>query len=943
MKKSFVFGCLVSVLTGCAGFALGAAAPSTERVYLSGRDAATAVPWDFRVSAGARAGEWAKLPVPSNWEMHGFGTLSYGSVNPSESGEYRHRFAVPRDWQGRRVRIVFDGVMTDTRVRVNGESAGPVHQGGFYRFAYDLTALLRYGEENLLEVSVDETSANEGVNKAERTGDYWNFGGIFRPVWLEVRPTQSIERVAIDARADGRLSLDVFVLGEGTATQAEAQVVDDSGRTIGLVLRAPLLAGASATRIAGRIEAPATWTAETPNLYSAEVRLIDAAGAVVHRMTTRFGFRTFELRRGDGFYLNGRRVVLQGANRHSFNATSGRCLSESDHRTDIQLMKEMNATAVRMSHYPPDERFLELCDEFGLYVLDELAGWQKSYDTPVGRALLEAMVKRDVNHPSVLLWDNGNEGGWNTELDGDFAKWDPQQRPVLHPWQIFNGVNTAHYRIYPQLPALAAGLETTWRYDPKDEGKRHEQPLIYLPTEFLHGLYDGGAGAGMEDYWTLMRSGKTFGGGFVWAWVDEGVRRPDTGEIDVRGNAAPDGILGPRREKEASFFTLKELWSPVVVRERELPADFDGTLTIENRFSFTNTAACRFTWELWRMPEPRRAGAVPPASIHVLAEQLAAAPSTEPGATGPLHLNLPPSWKDADVLALRIEDPHAKVLWTYTWPLAALRRFDKLSNRPGLDQRVVTVVEEPDTFVVTAGDLVARFAKSTGAVTELSRGAKKVSLGRGLRALTAESTLASLSARSDGPDVVVTSGYTGGLRSVEWRVRANGWIECAYTYAGANGSTYQGVGFDLPGSQVQAKQWVGDGPYRVWQNRRRGVSLGCWSNRTNDTITGWRGFEYPEFKGFFADVHWLTLETAHGRLTVVPRTPGLFVQVMAPDVPPPELQAKTAVSLPKVDLGLLHVIPAIGTKFSTPAETGPQGETPAAQPEYSGSFSLRWE
>jgi hypothetical protein len=943
MKKSPAFGCLVVLF---AGHVLAAGEADSERVYLSGRDAATAVPWEFRVSAGTpgtRAGEWAKLPVPSNWEMHGFGTLSYGSVTPSESGEYRHTFAAPREWQRRRVRLVFEGVMTDTRVRLNGQSAGPVHQGGFYRFDYDVTGLLRYGGENLLEVSVDETSANEGVNKAERTGDYWNFGGIFRPVWLEVGPQQAIDRVAIDARADGRLSVDVFVLGDGAATQAQLQVIDAAGQPTGPMLRAPLLPGAAATRIAGRIESPATWSAETPNLYWAEVSLLGQDGAVVHRMKTRFGFRTFELRRGDGFYLNGRRIVLQGANRHSFNAATGRCLSEADHRTDVRLMKEMNATAVRMSHYPPDERFLELCDELGLYVLDELAGWQKSYDTPVGRALLEAMVKRDVNHPSVLLWDNGNEGGWNTELDGDFAKWDPQQRPVLHPWQIFSGVNTAHYRIYRQLPALVAGLETAWRYDPQDEGKRHDQPLIYLPTEFLHGLYDGGAGAGMEDYWTLMRSGKTFGGGFVWAWVDEGVRRPDTGEIDVRGNAAPDGILGPRREKEASYFTLKELWSPVVVRERELGADFDGVLTIENRFSFTNTAACRFTWELWRMPDPERAGAVPPPRLRVLAEQVAASPSIEPAATGRLRLPLPRNWTEADALMLRVQDPQGSDLWTYTWPLTALRRFEKLPGRPVLAQRVVTVVEEPEAFVVTAGDVLARVAKSTGAPGEITRGAKTLSLGAGLRALTAGSTITSVSARSDGPDVVVTSRYTGGLRAVEWRMRPNGWIDCAYTYAGAGGSTFQGVGFDLPGTEVRAKQWVGDGPYRVWQNRRRGVSLGCWSNRYNDTITGWRGFEYPEFKGFFADVRWLTLETTQGRLTIVPQTPGLFVQVMTPDLPPPELQAKTAVALPRVDLGLLHVIPAIGTKFSTPADTGPQGETPAAQPEYSGAFSLRWE
>lgn len=938
MKTRFWLGAALCLFVR---FATGgmAAGDSTERLYLSGHDREDAVPWEFRCSAGARAGEWTTIPVPSNWELQGFGTLSYHSTTPSERGEYRRRFTVPAAWRGRRVRLVFDGVMTDTRVTVNGQSAGPVHQGGFYRFGYDITDRVRFGAENRLEVEVDETSANDGVNRAERTGDYWNFGGIYRPVWLEARPGQAIERVAIDARADGVFTADVFVDGKGTASDVEVRIQDGAGCDAGPPLRAAL-AGA-ATRVRGRVESPALWTAETPNLYAAEVRLLAAGGAELHRERVRFGFRTFEVRPGDGLYLNGRRIVLQGANRHSFNAMAGRCLSEADHRADIRLMKEMNMNAVRMSHYPPDERFLELCDEEGLYVLDELAGWQKSYDTPVGRQLLAAMVARDVNHPSILFWDNGNEGGWNTELDGDFARWDPQRRPVLHPWQIHDGVNTAHYRIYPQLPALVAGLEPSWRYDPNDVAKRHPQPLIYMPTEFLHGLFDGGAGAGMEDYWTLMRSGKYFGGGFVWALVDEGVRRPDTGRIDVAGNQAPDGVLGPQREKEASFYTIKELWSPVVVRERSLPEDFRGELTLDNRYSFTDTSACRFTWELRRMPAPT---AEEPAQTEVLSAGVAASPRITPGAEGTLTLDLPGNWREADVLALRVEDPRGRELWTSTWPLPGMRRFEKPGDAEatGAPARA-ELNEEAETVRVSAGGLMAKFDRKSGGLVELSRSGRRLALGAGLKALTAESTLTTWAARTDGGDVVVTAGYTGGLRSVEWRIRPNGWIECAYRYAGAPGSALQGVGFDLPGAVVRGKTWVGDGPYRVWQNRRRGVTLGAWANAYNETVTGWSGFVYPEFKGFFSGVRWLALDTTAGRLTIVPKGEGLFVQVMKPDQPPSELRAKTDVALPDVGLGLLHVIPAIGTKFTAPEQGGPQGAVPEAQAEYAGAFSLRWE
>lgn len=915
------------------GRLFGDASPTTERLYLSGRDRDDAVMWEFRCSAGARAGEWARIPVPSNWEMQGFGTLSHHSVTPSERGEYRHRFVLPSEWQGRRIRIVFDGVMTDTQVAINGQSAGPVHQGGFYRFSYDIGGLVRFDGENLLEVAVDETSANEGVNRAERTGDYWNFGGIYRPVWIEAAPVQAIERMAIDARADGTFSIDAEVQGEGAAVEVEVRIVDGAGGEVGERWRAAL--AGTMTRVTGRVESPALWSAETPALYTAEASLRDAKGDVLHRMRTRFGFRTFEVRRGDGFYLNGRRIVLQGANRHSFNATSGRALAESDHREDIRLMKEMNMNAVRMSHYPPDERFLELCDEEGLYVLNELAGWQKSYDTEVGRKLVEAMIKRDVNHPSILMWDNGNEGGWNTDLDAEFAKWDPQGRPVLHPWAVHSGVNTAHYRVFSQLPTLIAGIELPRGRDP--EPKEHEQPLIYLPTEFLHALFDGGAGAGMEDYWTTMRSGKYFGGGFVWAFMDEGVLRPDTGKIDLMGNRAPDGILGPRREKEGSFYTLKELWSPIVVQERTLPEEFDGRLTVENRYSFTDTSACRFVWELRRMPGPETGVA---AKEEVVVSGITSA-MIAPGETGTLKLTLPENWRSADVLALRIEDPRGRELWTNTWALPGMKRFEELAQTTDV-RGEFKVTEERGTVMAVAGDFVVVFDSLTGALVEVSRGGKRLSLGAGLRPASGQAQLVSFESRSDGADFVATSRYAGRLESVEWRVRPNGWIECAYVYPGFKDGPFQGVSLDLPGVRVRAKTWVGDGPYRVWRNRLRGVSLGAWSNAYNETVTGWSGFEYPEFKGFFSGVRWLTLETSGGNVTVVPES-GLFVQVMKPDLPPADVVARTAVAMPEADLSLLHVIPAIGTKFSWPEQGGPQGEPVEVRGRYRGRFGLRFE
>jgi len=418
---------------------LAAQAQETQRQYLSGHDKDDAIPWQFYCSTGRNSGKWTTIPVPSNWELQGFGTFTYGvelgrvpMLANAVQGQYKRTFQVPANWSQWRVFLVFEGVMTDTEARVNGQPAGPRHQGGYYRFKYEVTRLLKYGQDNRLEVTVDEESSDKSVNAAERRGDYWNYAGIFRPVSLEAVPAEFIDHLAVDARADGNLSIDVFGDGVTRADGVEAQILDLEGRAVGKAFSQKIGAEKPEARLRTRTETPRLWTAETPNLYQVEVRLKQGA-TVLHQIRQRFGFRTIEVRPGDGIYVNGTRVMLKGVNRHTFWPDSGRTSSEKLSREDILLMKDMNMNAVRLSHYPPDQHFLDACDEMGLYVLDELAGWQYRYDTPVGRKLVEEMVKRDVNHPSILFWDNGNEGGWNTALDGEFANWDPQQRHVLHP------------------------------------------------------------------------------------------------------------------------------------------------------------------------------------------------------------------------------------------------------------------------------------------------------------------------------------------------------------------------------------------------------------------------------------------------------------------------------------------------------------------------------
>ena len=702
----------MAVLLALTFLAVASSAQETEIRYLSGKGPKDAVPWDFYVTGGRRSGAWTTIPVPSNWELQGFGAYNYGqeSAKSQEHGLYRLRFTTPGDWKSRRVRIVFEGVMTDTAVKVNGRPAGPVHQGGFYRFRYDITKLLRFGEENLLEVDVAKVSANTDTEIAERGGDYWVFGGIYRPVYLEAVPAQSIESAAIDARADGTLRADVTLGAVRDADRLEGQVLASDGRPAGAPFAVALAGGGTGrVHLATRIDGPRLWTAETPNLYSLRLTL-RRGDTILHTLTARFGFRTFEVRK-DGLFLNGQRILLKGVGRHAFRPETGRALDTEDSYDDVRLIKEMNMNAVRMTHYPPDVAFLEACDELGLYVLDELSGWQHANDSYVGRLLVREMVTRDVNHPSILFWDNGNEGGFNRDLDGEFALYDPQNRTVLHPWEAFNGIDTKHYPTYDDLERRLRG------------------PNLVMPTEVLHGLYDGGAGAGLEDYWNAIAGSPYGAGAFLWVFAEEGVARSDEdGRIDVFSTYAPDGILGPRHEKEGSFYTIRDLFSPVQFEAPVLDDHFAGNLTVTNRYDFTSLAQCRFTWKLLRYRGPGEKEIAPV----VLSEGSAQSPAVPPHATGPLTLSLPANWQEADALAVTVAGPDRKELWTSVWPTAALARH--VTTRTGGATAANPRVEKATGEVrLRAGGMVATFNASDGVLRAVRNGAHTFALANGPR------------------------------------------------------------------------------------------------------------------------------------------------------------------------------------------------------------------
>lgn len=893
--------------------------------YLSGTDAAHTVEWDFFCTAGRNSGEWKKIQVPSCWELQGYGNYNYGRDYKTngknarfydEKGMYKYSFKVPASWKGKMINIVFDGSMTDTEVKINGKSAGAVHQGAFYRFKYDISSLLYFDKPNTLEVTVSKMSADASVNNAERLADYWVFGGIFRPVYLEAMPKQYIDYVGIDAKADGKFSMQVVVKGAGKAF-ITSTISDATGKKVAIVE-----SGSTKTDpffvVETQVSNVKSWTSETPDIYNANIVMKDAAGKKLYELNEKFGFRTIEIKYGQGVYINGTQVKFKGVNRHCFWPETGRTLSHEQQLMDVLLLKEMNMNAVRCSHYPPDKYFLQLCDSLGIYVIDELAGWQKFYSAKAGEPLVKEMVLRDLNHPSIIFWANGNEGGTNKELDDDFVKWDFQKRPVIHPHHRpgnqFNGIDCNHYEDYYSTQKIL------------------NDSLIYMPTEFLHAQDDGGGGAAMEDFWELHWKSPKSAGGFIWAMVDEAVVRTDLNNVlDANGLNANDGILGPHREKEGSYYALGKIFSPIkLIRARrssfEVPdPELPPTFSIENRFHFLNTNQCTFYWALVDFSKAfdrfdgyvvKKKGSIPSPDIAPLKE-------------GRLPLSMPDDYKNYDALVIVAKDNFGKEI--YKW-VVEIKSGKELIKNLVIQKNDSTFLKETDsTYTMTGGEVSVMLDKRTGKLltTKNISNDYVLSFNNGPVLLKASTILAQHRTYKKDNETVVEFLYDGDGFHTKWSINASGWVKLEYDYTTEGDQPFSGISFNYPENYVLSARWLGKGPSRQWKNRLAGTEINVWQNIYNNTHTGYSPVIYPEFKGYYGEVSWMELSTVEGKLYIASPDSGLFVRLFdfyalsSAGTPHPEI--------PAGNISFLDCIPPIGTKLATGLTTntkvyGPQSE-----------------
>ncbi|CAH0122089.1 Evolved beta-galactosidase subunit alpha [Paenibacillus sp. CECT 9249] len=576
------------------------------------------------------ASGWDRIAVPSCWQMKGYGKMSYTDlfylfpIHPpyvptdNPTGIYRRTFRLD-DWPaGDRIILKFDGVDSAFDVWVNGQHAG-YSKGSRMPSEFDISGCAQ-ADDNQITVRVYQWS--DGTYLEDQ--DMWWFSGIFRSVELYRMPPVALEDcyIATDLDReyrDGELQVSLKLsnrTGADREVVVTCELLDASGAVTSRFRRAVGIAAQSQGEVAltETVTAPHLWTAETPYLYQLLIALRDGEDGAEERaapieiVPLRVGFRKVEIKDGN-LTVNGKAIMLNGVNRHEHDPREGRTVTEESMLQDIMLMKRHNINAVRTAHYPNQDAFYDLCDRYGLYVIDEadlechgfeLTGhtswladdqrWERSF---VDRA--ERMVLRDRNHPSVIMWSLGNESGFGAGFVAMYRACkalDPT-RPVHYEGDRQAAVCDVYSTMYTRLEAL------------KEIGRDEEGKKPHILCEYGHAM--GNGPGGLKEYQEAFRQYKRLQGGFIWEWCDHGIERRDGqggtyyayggdfGDEPTNGNFCIDGLVFPDRTPSPGLLEYKKVVEPVKTRPVDLQ---EGTVEIENRYDFVDLSHLEMSWKV---------------------------------------------------------------------------------------------------------------------------------------------------------------------------------------------------------------------------------------------------------------------------------------------------------------------------------------------------------
>ncbi|HMA63094.1 MAG TPA: glycoside hydrolase family 2 TIM barrel-domain containing protein, partial [bacterium] len=600
---------------------------------------------------------WDDIEVPSNWELKGYGVPIYvnqpyafspnSRPDPPEIphdynpvGSYRRKFRVPNNWDGRQVFLHFGAVKSAMYLWINGQKVG-YSQGSKTPAEWDITKYVNKGD-NVLAVEIYRWSDGSYLE----CQDFWRISGIQRDVYLYSTPKVRIKdffaKSTLDKNyEDGKLDLEVDLYNhfknEKKDISLEVQLFND-GEIVYQDSRGCKLTQEKKINFSTTVKETLKWTAETPNLYSL-VLILKKDGEIIETVGAKTGFRTVEIKDGQ-FLVNGQPVLVKGVNRHEHDPVNGHVISRASMRKDIELMKRYNINTVRTAHYPDDPYWYELCDKYGLYVINEAnieshgMGYGEeslAKDSEWMEAHLDRnvrMVERDKNHPSIVTWSMGNEAGNGVNFKKIY-EW-IHQRDGTRPVQYERAGLDTNTDIFCPMYASVDYIE-------KYGSEKQERPLILC--EYAHAM--GNACGSLSDYWEATRNSKYLQGGCIWDWVDQGILQhdqngekyfayggdlgpegvPSDNNFCINGLVRPDRMITPKLKEARHVY--QSIWVDLVNGFTE------HKIKINNEYSFTNLKKYNIEWKIMENGKTIQQGEIDPVNVQALQSKVVELPVEE--------------------------------------------------------------------------------------------------------------------------------------------------------------------------------------------------------------------------------------------------------------------------------------------------------------------------
>ena len=700
--------------------------------------------------------DWDKIIVPSNWQTKGFGTPIYTNqvhpfpINPpivpvegNETGLYRQLFSVPSGWDGRQVIIHFAGVQSAMELYLNGQYIG-YSQGSMTPAEFDITSALKKGD-NLLAAKVIRWSDGSYIENQ----DFWRMSGIFRDVFLYSLPKQALWDLSVNTTfSDNYAKSNLIIKGlvtntsESPTQQITSKLIDTQGNIVFEgATNISNTNGELSFEISKEIDNPKLWSAEEPNLYQLVLRVNNE----YYHQT--IGFRDVKIADGQ-LWVNGQSITIKGVNRHEVDPYNGRTVTKESMELDVKLMKQNNFNAVRMAHYPSHPYFLEMCDKYGLYVMDEANVeshylWQNLNQSPVlypewSKAIVDrgvSMVMRDRNHPSVIIWSLGNESGDGPNMRAmadTIRKLDPQNRPIHYESKAlkrplsFDGVGFFE-KLRRMISALQWGKALTdydfnaAMYPSLDRLKqmakldKAERPILIC--EYSHAM--GNSNGHFKEYWDLFESHPRMIGGYIWDWVDQGLVKHtpegqpyfayggDFGDTPNDKDFCLNGLVFPDREPKPALAEVKKVQQFIKFNQYN---PTNGNLKLYNTYSFINLDRFYLEWEVTENGTTVQQGSLPLPSIAANSTENISIPFEKPnienGARYFLNLNV--KLKEDEPWARKGHEV-AKEQFELPWKSDARAREISVSSK-------LQIGENSENWTVKGDNFSIEFNKESGTI-----------------------------------------------------------------------------------------------------------------------------------------------------------------------------------------------------------------------------------